>query len=178
MAQGSGEVEDGSVRTADPSTAPVPATPATDDIRSQIEQTRAEISDTIDAIHTRLSPTRAIAHAKDAVAEATVGHLKRLAHGTPGSGRSLLDTARANPWPVALVATAAVGLVVRALNKGNFRRLTLPRTRNDGSKRVRRGRTYPTSGQGNRRLVAAASAAAACWVIWRAQTPFSHPRSA
>jgi hypothetical protein len=42
MAQGPGEVE----------------APTTDDIRSQIEQTRADMSDTIDAIQTRLSPTQ------------------------------------------------------------------------------------------------------------------------
>jgi hypothetical protein len=92
MAQGPGEVEEGSVRTGDTSTAATAAAPTTDDIRSQIEQTRAEMSDTIDAIQTRLSPARAIADAKDSVTEATVGRLKRLAHRMPGSGRSLLET--------------------------------------------------------------------------------------
>ena len=48
MAQGSDEVG---------KTVPVSA-PTSDEIRSQIEQTRAEMSDTIDAIQSRLSPTR------------------------------------------------------------------------------------------------------------------------
>jgi hypothetical protein len=135
MAQGPGEVEEGSVRAGGTSTAATGTTPTTDDIRSQIEQTRAEMSDTIDAIQTRLSPARAIADAKDSVTEATVGRLKRLAHRTPGSGRSLLETARANPLPVALLATAAVGLIVRALNNGNRRRPNAPRTLKDGGKR-------------------------------------------
>src|SRR4029453_14346360 len=101
MAQGTGEVED---------------------IRSQIEQTRAEMSVTIDAIQTRLSPTRAIADVKDSVTDATVGRLRRLAHRASGSGRRLLETARENPLPVALLATAAVGLIVRSLNNRHRRR--------------------------------------------------------
>ena len=125
MAQGPGEVEDGTVLPA-PSAAA--AAPTTADISSQIELTRAEMSDTIDAIQTRLSPARALADAKDTVTEATVGRLKRLADGMPAASRSLLETVRANPWPVALLAMAAVGLIVRALNanrrRSNIRRLS------------------------------------------------------
>ena len=177
MAQGPGEVEDGAVRTGDPSTAATVPAPTTDDIRSQIEQTRAEMSDTIDAIQTRLSPARAIADAKDSMTDATVGRLKRLAHRTSGSGRSLLETARDNPLPVALLATAAVGLIVRALNNGNRRRPKTPRTLNDGGARERRERINRASRHSNRRLLAAASAGAACWAIWRAQTPAAYPGS-
>lgn len=176
MAQGPGEVEEGTVRMAATSTAATAAALTTDDIRSQIEQTRAEMSGTIDAIQTRLSPARAIADAKDALTDATVGRLKRLAQRTPdSSGRSVLETARAIPWPVALLATAAVGLVVRALNNGNRRRPTHA-TLNDGGERDRR--ENQAFWHGNRRLVAAASAAAACWALWRAQTPASHSRNA
>jgi Protein of unknown function (DUF3618) len=177
MAQGPGEVEEGSVRTGGTSTAATATTPTTDDIRFQIEQTRAEMSDTIDAIQTRLSPARAIADAKDSVTEATVGRLKRLAR-TPGSGRSLLETARANPLPVALLATAAAGLIVRALNNGNRRRRNAPRTLKDRGERDWRERTNPAPRHSNRRLLAAASAGAACWAIWRAQNPASHSGNA
>jgi Protein of unknown function (DUF3618) len=144
MAQGPGEVEEESVRTGDSSTAATVPAPTTDDIRSQIEQTRAEMSDTIDAIQTRLSPTRAIADVKDTVTDAAVGRLKRLAHRTSGSGRSLLETARDNPLPVALLVTAAVGLIVRALNTGNRRRRKTPRTLTDGGGRERRQRANST----------------------------------
>jgi Protein of unknown function (DUF3618) len=177
MAQGPGEVEEESVRTGDSSTAATVPAPTTDDIRSQIEQTRAEMSDTIDAIQTRLSPTRAIADVKDTVTDATVGRLKRLAHRTSGSGRSLLETARDHPLPVALLAMAAVGLIVRALNNGNRRRPKTPRTLTDGGERERRERTNLAPRHSNRRLLAAASAGAACWAIWRAQTPASHSGS-
>ena len=177
MAQGPGEVEEGSVRTADTNTAAPTAAPTTDDIRSQIEQTRAEMSGTIDAIQTRLSPARALADAKDSVTEATVGRLKRLAQRTPGSGRGLLEMARDNPLPVALLATAAVGLIVRALNNGNRRPPKARRTLRDGGERDRRNRTTPASRHSNRRLLAAAGAGVACWAIWRAQTPASHSGS-
>ena len=106
MAQSPGEVEEGPVRTGDTSTAATAAAPTTEDIRVQIEQTRAEMSDTIDAIQTRLSPARAIADAKDSVRDATVGRLTRLAQRTPGSGRSLLETARDNP--LAVIGSVAV----------------------------------------------------------------------
>ena len=156
MAQGPGEVED---------------------IHSRIEQTRAEMSDTIDAIQARLSPTRAIADVKDTVTDATVGRLKRLAHRTSGSGRSLLDIARDNPLPVALLATASAGLIVRLLNHRNRRRLKTPRTLTDEGWGERRERTNPAPRHNARRLMAAASAGIACWAIWRAQTPASHSRS-
>ena len=167
MAQGPGEVVEGTVQTNDSSTAATVPAPTTDAIRSQIEQTRAEMTDTIDAIQTRLSPTRAISDIKDSVTDATVGRLKRLTHRTPGSGRTLLQTARDNPLPVALVAMATVGLVVRALN--NRRRPTTPRTLTDGGTLERR-EAANAGPRHSSRLLAAASACAACWAIWQAQT--------
>ena len=112
MAQSPGEVEEGAVRTGDSSTAATVPAPTTDDIRSQIEQTRAEMSDTIDAIQTRLSPTRAIADVKDSIA------------------RGVVERARDNPLAVGLLATAAVGLIMRAaLTSRNRRRRKALRTR-------------------------------------------------
>ena len=163
MAQGSSEVEEGSVRT--------------DDIRSQIEQTRAEMSETIDAIQTRLSPTHAIAHVKDSVTDATVGRLQRFAQRTPGSGRSLLETARNNPLPVALVTTVAVGLMARAMNHRRRRRAVAARMLTYGVGREQREPGNGLLRHRNRRVLAAASAGAAGWAIWRAQTPASRPGS-
>ena len=172
MAQVPGEVEDGSIRMADTSTDATASAPSTDDIRSQIEQTRAEMGDTIDAIQTRLSPWRVIADAKDSVTEATMGGLKRIADRTRGSGESVLQTVRANPLPVAFLATAAVGLVAGALRASHWRRQkATPRRLTDGGDRNRRDRnSRMTSRHNYRRFLAAASAGAACWAIWRAQT--------
>jgi hypothetical protein len=171
MAQVPGEVEDGSIRTADTSTGATAAAPSTDDIRSQIEQTRAEMGDTIDAIQTRLSPSRVIADAKDSVTDATMGRLRRIADRTRNSGESVLQMVRANPLPVGLLATAAVGLVAGALHASNRRRQKATRSLTDGGDRNRRDRnSRMTSRHNNRRFLAAASAGAACWAIWRAQT--------
>jgi ElaB/YqjD/DUF883 family membrane-anchored ribosome-binding protein len=176
MAQGQGEVEERSDRTADTSTAATAAAPTTDDIRSQIEQTRAEMGDTIDAIQTRLSPARAIADVKDSVTEATVGRLKRLADRTRASSRSALDTVRDNPLPFALLAAAAVGLIAGALNNGDWRRRPrAARALNDHDERNWRDRSNRvTPRRSIKRFLAAASAGAACWAIWRAQTAAPH----
>ena len=110
MAQSPGEVEEGPVRTGDTSTPATATAPTTDDIRFQIEQTRAGMSDTIYAIQTRLSPARAIANAKDSVTDATVGRLTRLAQRTPGSSRSLLETAHENPLAMLGAVALTAGL--------------------------------------------------------------------
>ena len=107
MAQGSGEVG-------------VPSAPTSDEIGLRIEQTRAEMSDTIDAIQSRLSPTRVLADAKDSVTQATVARVKRLP-----------------VLPVALVATVAAGLLVRALTNGKRRRQR-QRMRSSAVRSVRR----------------------------------------
>ena len=174
MAQGSGEVGERPVQTA--SADGVPSAPTSDEIRSQIEQTRAGMSDTIDAIQSRLSPKRVLADARDSVNEATVGRVKRLTRRTDGSGGGVLQMVQGNPLPVALMATAAAGLLVRALTNAKRRRQhermpTTPaqhvdaeraRSANDTLSRERRSTTG--------RLLAVAGAGAACWALWRAQT--------
>ena len=159
MAQGSDEVRE----------------PNSDEIRSQIEQTRAEMSDTIDAIQSRLSPKRVLAEAKDSVAEATVGRVKRLAHRTSGSGGGVLQKVRDKPLPIALVATAAAGLLVRALTSRKRRRphqrMPAPPVQRVGAERAwSASDTISRERRSTRRLLAAAGAGAACWALWRAQT--------
>jgi hypothetical protein len=92
------------------------------ELRSQIEHTRAEISETIDAIQTRLSPAQLVSDAKSALKEQTVGRAKRLlprsTHGQIVSASTehgtLLDAIKRNPMPVALIGVAAILLVARA----------------------------------------------------------------
>jgi hypothetical protein len=112
MAQGSGEVD------AVTGTAPTP-----EEIRSRLEQTRAEMSETIDAIQTRLSPARAIADAKHAMTDATVDRLKYFGDRTRNSCVVMLERMRENPLPVVLIATAAAGLFVYALQNRRRRQL-------------------------------------------------------
>ena len=83
-----------------------------DQVRSQIEQTRSEMSDTIDAIQTRLSPTRLATQAKDSVKNATVGRVRRFAHSSKTAGGSFLEAVRNNPWPAAAAVVVAAIIVV------------------------------------------------------------------
>jgi Protein of unknown function (DUF3618) len=90
--------------------------------RAQIEQTRAEMSTTIDAIQEKLSPQHIAQQAKDTVKEATVGKAQEMVtnagdtaselintagSSAKGFGSSLMDTVKANPVPAAL---AGIGL--------------------------------------------------------------------
>jgi hypothetical protein len=95
------------------------------DIRSQIEHTRAEMTDTIDAIQARLSPGRLMTGAKETVKEATVGRVKRLAAKTNGvlrngerrsvDAKRVLKAVKSNPIPVVMVGIAATAVTARAL---------------------------------------------------------------
>ena len=165
MAQGSGEVGEGLVQTA--AADEVPSAPTSDEIRSQIEQTRADMSDTIDAIQSRLSPKRVLADARDSVTEATVGRVKRLTERTNSSGSDVWQRVQDNPLPVALVATVAAGLLVRALTNGKRRRRhqSMPTTPASSA-----SATPSRERRSTKRLLAAAGAGAACWAFWKAQT--------
>lgn len=93
-----------------------------EEIREEIEQTRAELSETIDAIQERLQPRNLVADAKEAakdaaadavenVRDATLGRAERMVSNVGetvgGAGNSIMDTIRANPVPAAL---AGIGL--------------------------------------------------------------------
>jgi Protein of unknown function (DUF3618) len=72
------------------------------DLQSQIEATRTQISQTIDAIHSRLTPGRLIT---DAIKEGTTERMERLVR----SWRNGLSSAR-NAWPPANPATLPLAL--------------------------------------------------------------------
>ena len=120
MAQGSGEVGEGPVQTGNADG--IASAPTSDEIRSQIEQTRAEMSDTIDAIQSRLSPKRVLTDAKGAVTEAAVGRVKHLTQRTYGLRGAVLQRMQDNPLPMVLVASAAAGLLVLAMTNQKRRR--------------------------------------------------------
>ena len=78
-----------------------------DVIRRQIENTRAQMTSTINQIGERLSPDYLIDKAKTSVREATVGKMKDMSYEAnrrmEGMSNSMSDTVRANPLPVALI---------------------------------------------------------------------------
>lgn len=76
------------------------------EIRAEIEQTRVEMSSTIDAIQEKLSPDNLKEQTKDVVRQATIGkaeEVMRNAGDTVSEARySTMDTIRQNPIPAAL----------------------------------------------------------------------------
>ena len=152
--------------------------PTAAELRSQIEETRTEMGETINAIQERLSPSRIMTDAKETVKEATVGRVKSFAQRvnvhTPGPNTesslgvlSIVESVKNNPLPAALIGLAAAGILIRAL--------TRPQTdpsaeawRVAEQQRLRRPRNPSPGIPRNVRFMAAISAGA-CWALWKAQ---------
>ncbi len=75
--------------------------------RVEIERTRADMSETVDAIQERLSPQNLKEQAKDRVKEATVGRAREARAG-------VVETVRANPLPAALTGIGLGWLLMSA----------------------------------------------------------------
>lgn len=79
-----------------------------EEIREEIETTRNEMSETIDAIQERLSPENLKDQAKDAVREATIGKAQTMvddvSYAAREKGTTIWDTVRGNPLPTAMTA--------------------------------------------------------------------------
>lgn len=82
--------------------------------RVEIERTRADMSETVDAIQERLSPQNLREQAKDRVKEATVGRAREAKSG-------IVDTVRANPLPAALTGIGLGWLLMSARQQGPAR---------------------------------------------------------
>ena len=105
-------------------------TPAADTerLRARIEETRTEMSETIDAIQDRLRPGRLMTDAKASVKEATVGRVRDLAiragdtaaglaaHSS-GASATVMSALRRNPVPAALIGASAGLVFVYALTR-------------------------------------------------------------
>jgi Protein of unknown function (DUF3618) len=182
MAQEPDEVTSGEARPVPPNADTSTTTPTAGEIRAEIEQTRAEMSETIDAIQERLSPSRVVTNAKQAVADATVGRVKRLAHQSREaiesrradfSGRAVLDTVEDRPVAAALAGLAAAALIVscvksfqkRGDSSSSATREPRPHTRSLGANRPR----WP--------VIVGTGAGFVCWSAWRGQFPFAEYRA-
>ena len=113
----------------------------TEQLRAEIEDTRAEMSQTINEIQERLSPENVMGQVKEKVREATIGKVERVmnrvgetigdvaqpvgeALNSAGStiketGRSAYGVFNRNPIPVALIGLGLGMLAMRAFRKGN-----------------------------------------------------------
>jgi Protein of unknown function (DUF3618) len=167
MAQESDQVTRDTVRNGE----------TTAEIRSQIEQTRAEMSETIEAIQERLSPGRLIADAQQRAGDATIGRVKRVARRARreiGSAREtfategLLPAVRSAPITLAVVGAAVAALTVRGLM----------RRRSDAAYVATRGTEgrWRSAANGIDRgrqalILAGLCAGAVCWSAWSVQDP-------
>lgn len=111
--------------TARSTTGEVTSDESSDDIREDIEQTRANMGGTIDAIQEKLSPQRLTQQAKDAVRDATIGKVEQTMNDVTDtakeSGYTLIDTIRQNPIPAAL-AGIGVGWLIMKVRENSERR--------------------------------------------------------
>ena len=135
-------------------------------IRAEIEDTRADMSQTINEIQERLSPENVMDQVKEKVREATIGKVERVMNrvgetisevaepvgevlNSAGStiketGRSAAGVINRNPIPGALIGLGLGMIAVRAFRKGNgYDYDEMSRTRS------RAGRQNLTGGQTN-----------------------------
>jgi ElaB/YqjD/DUF883 family membrane-anchored ribosome-binding protein len=104
--------------------AEAPPSQRTRAIRDEIEQTREEMSETIDAIQEKLRPRNIVAQAKDSVRTAAGERMREMAttageaagdvmQQTREAAGGLVETARQNPIPAAAIGFGAAWLLTR-----------------------------------------------------------------
>lgn len=98
----------------------------TEEIRAEIEQTRSDLSATIDAIQEKLNPqslmTQAMDQAKETVREATVGRVEQMVNDASNAARDtgsgVIDLIKQNPLPAAAVGLGIGWLLTRGGSSG------------------------------------------------------------
>jgi ElaB/YqjD/DUF883 family membrane-anchored ribosome-binding protein len=94
-----------------------------DELASEIEATRGDLSDTVHAIGDKLEPGNLARDAGETVKQAAMGKVDAMTYGAQetwrdisnGNTRSLIDTIKDNPVPAGMVA-AGIGLLL--MNRG------------------------------------------------------------
>jgi ElaB/YqjD/DUF883 family membrane-anchored ribosome-binding protein len=91
------------------------------DIRAEIDMTRAELTQTLNAIQEKLSPERIKQQATDQVRAATVGRVETMADDAKwkvrGVGEDVFDTIKRNPAPALLTAVGLGWLFMESRNR-------------------------------------------------------------
>lgn len=126
----------GRVGAIDP-TLPAETNERARELREEIAETRGEMSETIEAIQERLSPSSIVANARDSVRNATTEKVKQMAN-TAGDAaervmnNTFMDTVRANPVPAAMIGIGAAWLLMKGRSE----------SQRYGSGRYLRGENY------------------------------------
>ena len=106
----------------------ITASNETAEIKSEIERTRVEMSETLGEIQERLRPDHLIQQAKDTVTDAATGKVRNIMHSagetatrvadqTRYAGRSVADYACAHPMQMALLAGGATWWLLRGRDR-------------------------------------------------------------
>jgi hypothetical protein len=105
------------------------------EIEAEIEQTRADMSETVNAIQERLRPSNVVANATDRVKTAARERVRDIADSEP------VLRVRSNPMPMAMVGIGLIGLGWLALSDRNASGYSPYRTRSHGRQRDWRSMT-------------------------------------
>ena len=101
-------------------------------LRQQIADTRAGMTDTLDAIHDRVNPRNIMNRTMESMRESTMSRVRNLADSvgtaagyvmarTQQPRERLVRVTKKNPIPAAVIGAAAMFMVVRALRNGRRR---------------------------------------------------------
>ncbi|HEY7190456.1 MAG TPA: DUF3618 domain-containing protein [Vicinamibacterales bacterium] len=101
-------------------------------LRQQIADTRAGMTDTLDAIHDRVNPRNIMNRTMESVKESTMSRVRNLADSVGSAAgyvmartqqprERLVRVTKKNPIPAAVIGAAAMWMVVRALRNGRRR---------------------------------------------------------
>jgi hypothetical protein len=90
----------------------------TREIREEIVQTRAELSETIEAIQERLTPSHLVAQAGESVRNATTEKVKEMANTAGRAADQFMDspvveTVRSNPIPAVMIGVGTAWLLMK-----------------------------------------------------------------
>jgi hypothetical protein len=117
-------------------------------LRNDIEQTRAQMSGTIDEIQERLNPTRLINEAKETVRDATVGKVTGMMSSASKSAEGLVERIKENPMTAAMIGVGAWWLLNRLPGSSSTRSSYARRYGNDSSDYDARDEQYGWSQHG------------------------------
>jgi Protein of unknown function (DUF3618) len=162
---------------------PLPSATA-DDIRSQIDDTRADMTETIDAIQARLSPRRLVRDVKETVKEATVDRVVSLSkkagttvgtfvrNSSRGPG-GLLERFRRNPVPMAIAGIEVAAVILKELKQLRPERTGRPALVKEPTPAVQERHTARNSARFL--VIAAGTACLTTWAIWKLRSSSNAP---
>jgi len=101
-------------------------------LRQQIADTRAGMTDTLDAIQDRVKPRNVMNRTVESMKDSTMSRMRTLADGVGSAAgyimartkqprAKLIRATRQNPVPAAVIGAAAMWMVVRAFRNGRRR---------------------------------------------------------